>query len=207
MIADFAIFAVLLVLGYGFGQYYEQRHYKSITKREKTLTELPAVATRLPPGQSLPGPSSIGKASIGEASPGKASHSPLYKQALVMGSVVIASDYFKSFVASLVNIFGGRIRSFEPLLDRGRREAMLRLKEQAQKNGASMVFNVKYETSRIGGRVPTIEVLAYGTALTPVGETTELSSLPDQPAISNNTSPGTTKPGTAGQFGSSAPDR
>ena len=170
MIVDFAIFAVLLVLGYGFGQYYEQRHYKSITKREKTLTELPAVATRLPPGQSVPGPSSIGEAS----------HSPLYKQALVMGSVVIASDYFKSFVASLVNIFGGRIRSFEPLLDRGRREAMLRLKEQAQKNGASMVFNVKYETSRIGGRVPTIEVLAYGCLLytSPSPRDATLSRMP-----------------------------
>ena len=44
---------------------------------------------------------------------------------------------------------------------------MLRLKQQAKKQGASMVFNVKYETSRIGGRVTTIEVMAYGTALIP----------------------------------------
>ena len=79
--------------------------------------------------------------------------------------MVVASDYFKSFVAGLVNIFGGRIRSYEPLLDRGRREAVLRLKQEAKQQGASMVFNVKYETSRIGGRVTTIEVMAYGTAL------------------------------------------
>lgn len=138
---DIAIFAILLVLGYGFGQINEQRHYKSIKKRESELTRLPAVATRLPPTDHH------------------------YQQALVIGSVVVASDYFKSFIATLVNIFGGRVTSFEPLLDRGRREALLRLKEEAKKMNANMVFNVKYETSRIGGRVPTIEVLAYGTAL------------------------------------------
>jgi len=138
---DIAIFAVLLVFGYGFGQLNEQRHYKSIKKREAQLAALPAVATRLPPVDNS------------------------FQQTLVVGSVVVASDYFKSFVASLINIFGGRVTSFEPLLDRGRREAMLRLKEEAKKVNADMVFNVKYETSRIGGRVTTIEVLAYGTAL------------------------------------------
>lgn len=142
--SNLIIFAVLMVLGYGFGQYNEQRHYKSIKKREAVLSSLPAVATKYPPAGDH------------------------HRQMMVMGSVVVASDYFKSFVASLVNVFGGRVRSFEPLLDRGRREAMLRVKQEAKKHGASMVFNIKYETSRIGGKVPTIEVLAYGTALTPV---------------------------------------
>ncbi len=142
--SNLIIFAVLMVLGYGFGQYNEQRHYKSIKKREALLSTLPAVATKYPPGDER------------------------HRQTMVMGSVVVASDYFKSFVASLVNVFGGRVRSFEPLLDRGRREAMLRLKQEASEQGASMVFNIKYETSRIGGKVPTIEVLAYGTALTPL---------------------------------------
>jgi len=149
---ELAISAVLLVLGYGFGQYNEQRHYKSIKKREANMSSLPAIASRYPPSDEQ------------------------FKQAMVMGSVVIASDYFKSFVANLVNIFGGRIRSYEPLLDRGRREAMLRLKQEAGNQGASIVFNVKYETSRIGGRVPTIEVLAYGTALTPVAGATSAES-------------------------------
>jgi len=142
-VIEYAIFAVLLVLGYGFGQLNERRHYKSINKREGDLTTLPAVASKHPPVDAT------------------------YQQQMVIGSVVVASDYFKSFVANLVNVFGGRIRSYEPLLDRGRREAMLRLKQQAKKQGASMVFNVKYETSRIGGRVTTIEVMAYGTALIP----------------------------------------
>ena len=140
---EYGFFAVLLVLGFGFGQLSERRHYKSIRKREQQLTSLPAVATKHPPVDVT------------------------YRQQLVIGSVVVASDYFKSFLANLVNIFGGRVRSFEPLLDRGRREAILRLKQEAESRGASMVFNVKYETSRIGGGVTTIEVMAYGTALIP----------------------------------------
>lgn len=156
---EYGIFAVLLVLGYGFGQLNEQRHYKSIKKREQSMTQLPAVASRHPPAETH------------------------YQQQLVIGSVVVASDYFKSFVANLVNVFGGRIRSYEPLLDRGRREALLRLKQEAKTQGAEMVFNIKYETSRIGGRVTTIEVVAYGTALIPtaaeapfVGHQTELAA-------------------------------
>ena len=90
-----------------------------------------------------------------------------YQQHLVSGNVVVASDYFKSFLASLVNLLGGRVKSFETLLDRGRREALLRLKEQASQQQATAIFNVKYETVRVGGRVTTIEVLAYGTALVP----------------------------------------
>lgn len=140
---EFGVFLLLLVLGYGFGQLSERKHYKSIKTREQKMSVLPAVASRYPPEE------------------------PQYRQRMVIGSVVVASDYFKSFVAKLVNVFGGRIRSYEPLLDRGRREAMLRLKQEAEKQGASMVFNIKYETSRIGGGITTIEVMAYGTALIP----------------------------------------
>ena len=142
--ADIIIFVVLLVLGYGFGQLSEQRHYRSILRREAQLQSVVAVGSRHPPADVR------------------------YEQRLVVGSVVVASDYFKSFVASLVNIFGGRVRTYEPLLDRGRREALLRVKEQAKVINAAHVFNIKYETSRIGGRVTTIEVLAYGTALLPM---------------------------------------
>lgn len=159
---EYALFAVLLVIGFGFGQLNERRHYKSIEKREKELTVLPAVASKHPPADSA------------------------YRQQMVIGSVVIASDYFKSFVAKLVNLFGGRIRSYEPLLDRGRREALLRLKEQSKLFGGSMVFNVKYETSRIGGGVTTIEVMAYGTAMIPASSSlsAHAAGTPDSDTVS-----------------------
>ena len=84
------------------------------------------------------------------------------------GNVVISVDYFKRFVAGLRNLVGGRITTYETLLDRARREAILRMKEQAHGLGGYIVFNVKLETASISkGRkntVGSVEVLAYGTA-------------------------------------------
>jgi len=78
-------------------------------------------------------------------------------------------DFFKRFLSSLRNLIGGRVRAYETLLDRARREAILRMKEEAIAHGAHMIFNLKVETSSIhkGRRnaVGSVEVLAYGTAL------------------------------------------
>ncbi len=142
------VFAVLMVSGYAFGRHGERRHYRSLIERERELNALPAIASRRPPTDRA------------------------YGQLLVSGSVVIASDYFKSFVAGLVNLFGGRVAPFESLLDRARRESLLRMKAQAKAAGAVYVFNVKYETARVtAGRGAALEVLAYGTAMVPHGET------------------------------------
>ncbi len=137
--------AVFVTLGYFFGRRAEKKHFKSLIEREQQMNQLPAMASRMPPQD------------------GK------YDQVLVSGSVVIANDYFKTFVAGLRNIFGGKISAYESLLDRARREALLRMKEEADRLGADLVFNVKYETSNISGqnskKPPIIEAHAYGTAL------------------------------------------
>jgi len=139
------LFLVLMACGLIFGQIAERRHLKSLVKRELENNALPAIASRYPPEDQR------------------------YHQYLVSGGVVVASDYFKSFTAGLINIFGGRVTPFESLLDRGRREALLRMKSHAASLNASLVFNVKLEPSRIvTGRAGAIEVLAYGTALVAV---------------------------------------
>ena len=141
---------VLLAIGYFTGQYLEKRHYKSIFRREAELRGLAAVATTLLP---------------------ETKREP--RTTLVMGNCVISVDYFKRFVAGLRNLVGGRIIPYETLVDRARREAVLRMKEQARSEGATLVFNVKIETSSISkgrrGAIGSIEVLAYGTALMPGG--------------------------------------
>lgn len=145
---DLIIFITLLAMGYGFGRYAESNHYKSIIKREKQLNRIPAIATRIPP---------IGSQKLNSQ--------------LVAGNVVISIDYFKRFIAGLRNIFGGRMTSYETLLDRARREAILRMKEEAEKLNAEFVFNIKLETASIhkgrGNSIGSVEVLAYGTALYP----------------------------------------
>jgi len=87
---------------------------------------------------------------------------------------IIHFPHFKKFIASLRYLVGGRVTSYESLIDRARREAVLRMKAEAKQAGARYVFNVKMETSSIskGKRdsVGSVEVLAYGTAVIPVNK-------------------------------------
>lgn len=145
---DLIVFVTLLGLGYGFGRLAEARHYRSIRRREQALRDVLAIAVRFPPPAPVPG-----------------------RTQLVAGSVVVSVDYFKRFLAGLRNVFGGRVRAYESLLDRARREAILRMKAEARALGADRVFNIKLETASISkGRrnaVGAVEVLAYGTACVP----------------------------------------
>ena len=143
---EIVVFLILLFLGYVSGGLLERRHYASIRRREQALLDLPAIAAKSP---DIPGP---------------------VETCLVTGSVVVSIDYFKAVLAGLRNFFGGRVSAYETLLDRARREAVLRMKEQARELGAHYVFNVKMETARVfertgSGASGSVEVLAFGTAL------------------------------------------
>lgn len=145
---DLIVFLVLLTTGYIFGQWLERSHYRSIRKREEDLRSIPVIASKRLPDELCP-----------------------CHTRMVAGNVVISIDFFKKFLASLRYLIGGRVSSYESLIDRARREAILRMKQQAKLAGANYVFNVKMETSSISkGRRETIgsvEVLAYGTAIIP----------------------------------------
>lgn len=147
--ADLIVLAALLALGYFFGRFYEKLHYKSIIKREAEYRHIAAIASRIPPVLQTP-----------------------IISMLVTGSVVISVDYFKRFMASLRSLIGGKVVSYESLLDRARREAILRMKQRANELGANKVFNIKLETASISknarGNIGSIEVLAYGTAFVPL---------------------------------------
>ncbi|WP_434779194.1 YbjQ family protein [Neisseria sp. Ec49-e6-T10] len=90
---------------------------------------------------------------------------------LVIGSVVMSSDYFQQRMAGLKSLFGGNLDTYESMLDRGRREAVLRMKAQAKRLGANAVFNVRFETSSLNenargnkSNMACAELFVYGTA-------------------------------------------
>ena len=90
---------------------------------------------------------------------------------LVQGSVVMGCGYFRNFATILRKLFGGRLAVYDKLLERARREALVRLKEEADALGADTICNLKLQTVSLGdptqpgGSSPGIvEVLAYGTA-------------------------------------------
>lgn len=89
---------------------------------------------------------------------------------MVMGHVVIATDYWKSFVTRLRNLVGGEMKSAQKLMVRARREALLRMIDHARAYGANEVWNVRFEFANIsmmsGNRgAMQVEILAYGTAV------------------------------------------
>ncbi len=135
----------LIVTGYIFGQIHERRHYASLKKRELEMMKMVMTSSKRPLGE------------LG----------PIMEAKLVQGGVVISVDYFKRIVTSLRNFFGGNIRGYETLVDRARREAILRLKESCP--DATQIINLRLETSSIykgrGNQIGSVEVLAYATAL------------------------------------------
>lgn len=142
---DLTIFLILIAVGYIFGTYNEKRHFASIKAREKALLDLPTTTLETP----------LQNKNISQIT-------------LVSGSVVVSIDYFKRIYAGIINFFGGKVVPYESLLDRARREAVLRCKETARKNGVDELINLRIETSSItknAKKVGCVEVFAYATAI------------------------------------------
>jgi uncharacterized protein YbjQ (UPF0145 family) len=144
-VLQLTVFSLLVITGLLVGTVLERQHYRSIRKREVKLRHILVFAERQPPLNF--------------------SGQPFH---LVSGSVVVSSDYFKTVAAGLKALIGGRLTSYETLLDRGRREAILRMKEQAARHGAQAIFNVRLETSMLNqnkrNSIICAEILAYGTS-------------------------------------------
>lgn len=147
IVAFLLVTCVPLFIWYKIGKHAEDKHFASIIEREKKMINLAFTPSdAIDPGRKV---EAVG---------------------LVTGQVVIGSDPFKRYVANLVNLIGGRISVFEAPLDRARREAILRMKEQAIQLKADEVVNFRMETMSIsGGRnsepMGIIEVVTYGTAV------------------------------------------
>ena len=143
---DLALFLPLLVpvvlflLAGGAGRVQERRHERSLKRREHELAHV-IVA-------DISG--NLESTSRGE---------------LVVGHVVLGCDYGKQILARVRDIFGGEVRSFGRVLDRCRREALLRMQQQANALGSELVVNVRFTTAMMGSRLLTAEVICYGTAV------------------------------------------
>ena len=144
---QFLPIVVLLIFGFSVGSLVERAHFKRLAAREAALADM--LVTDL---KTLPAGCDAGVFG------------------LVTGEVVIASDYFKSFAARLRKLIGGELRTFESLMLRARREALVRMLESARRMGADAVVNVRFSTSNIGSmrgkrQAAMVEMYAYGTAI------------------------------------------
>ena len=143
ILLSLAVTVGLIVLGFIVGSARERSHLADLDRREAATSTMTVVDVgQVPPGMPVAG--------------GK----------LVSGEVVIAADYFKSIAAALRNLIGGEVKTFQTMLSRARREARLRMLEDAKRQGSDLVINVRFEWSDVGPKGPSAEILCYGTAIT-----------------------------------------
>jgi uncharacterized protein YbjQ (UPF0145 family) len=121
---------LLIVIGFTIGKVTERRHFASLARREAQIG--PMLVSNVRP--YAPG-------ALGSPPP-----------QMVVVEVVISADYFKTFVAGLKKIIGGELRTYENIARRARAEALLRLKETAQRAGYNAMCNVRVDAADVAGK-------------------------------------------------------
>lgn len=135
------------IVGFFVGGFNERRHERRLDEREAALDDM--LVTNLKRIDQ---------------------RAPIAGATLVIGQVVIATDYYKTIMTQLRNLVGGEMRSALSLLTRARREALVRLLESARAHGATEVWNVRFQftsISQMRGKqgAMQVEMVAYGTAV------------------------------------------
>jgi uncharacterized protein YbjQ (UPF0145 family) len=82
---------------------------------------------------------------------------------LVRGNTVRAKHVGRDIVAGLRNLVGGEISEYSELMTEARNEAMNRMIEQAESQGADAVVGIRFVTAQVGAG--SAELVAYGTAV------------------------------------------
>ena len=123
-----ALAFITLVVFFFWGRRSEQRHEQSLAERERALAWMVRTNVKQTPGAN-----------------------PAKTPALVTGETVVASDKFKRFLFAWRNIIGGESKTYTRLYVRARREATLRMLEEAQRLGFNAVCNIRYDAADIGG--------------------------------------------------------
>jgi len=139
LIFQIVLFLILFAVGWGFGRHIEQKHLRELDEKERQFAHIRIDTNRF----------------VQTNTPGQ----------MISSNVVISHDYFKYVLASIRNFFGGRLVSYESVVERARREAVIRLKQEAHAMGAKQIMGVRLSTTELGTQGGMVEVFAYGTAI------------------------------------------
>lgn len=143
MLINYAPFILLFAAGWFFGSRHERQHLAQLSVAEQELSHIMVSSERFYVPKLVAN-------TEGE---------------LVLGSVVIAQDYFKMIIARVLSIFGKNLTTYETLLDRARREALVRMRTEAQAKGYNHIYGLRLEVSNINQLGSMVEAIAYGTAV------------------------------------------
>lgn len=130
---------ILFAIGWLFGRAIEQKHLLELAQKEQQLAHIRIDTNKF--------------------------QTSMQHGQMISSNVVLSHDYFKYIIASVQNFFGGRLTTYETVVERARREAVIRLKLEAQKVGATQIMGLRLSTTDMGMDGGMVEVFAYGTAI------------------------------------------
>lgn len=85
---------------------------------------------------------------------------------IVSGEAILGANFFRDWFASIRDMVGGRSRSYEKVLGRGRDSALAEMAEEAQRLGANAVVGVDLDYGAVGATETMMMITASGTAVT-----------------------------------------
>lgn len=84
---------------------------------------------------------------------------------IVNAQSIIGANVFKDIFAGLRDIFGGRSKTYERVLEEAKVDAMRELVEKAQALGANAIIGVDLDFETVGAGGSMLMVIATGTAV------------------------------------------
>ena len=82
---------------------------------------------------------------------------------LVKGSTIRAKHLGKDIMAAFRGLAGGEITEYTQMMAEAREEALMRMIEDAEKQGANAIVEMRFSTSMVMQNAA--EILAYGTGV------------------------------------------
>ena len=139
LIFKIGITVVLFIIGWAFGRHIERKHLHELEHNEGLYAHIRIDTNKF--------------------------QSSEHHGQMISSNVVISHDYFKYIISTIQNFFGGRLTTYETVVDRARREALVRLKREADNIGADHIMGLRLSTTEMGMQGGMVEVFAYGTAV------------------------------------------
>lgn len=84
---------------------------------------------------------------------------------IVNAQSIIGANIFKDFLGGLRDVFGGRSKTYEKVLEQAKEDALRELAEKAQQLGANAIIGVDLDFETVGGGGSMLMVIASGTAV------------------------------------------
>lgn len=84
---------------------------------------------------------------------------------IVNAQSIIGANIFKDIFAGLRDIFGGRSKTYEKVLEEAKEDALRELSQKAQAMGADGIIGVDLDFETVGNNGSMLMVIATGTAV------------------------------------------